>query len=297
MRRVLVVILALLASGLAGCADDAPRSEPPSVLEEADQAAAEVDVVATPTTGVIRGVVVDEAIRPIAGVLIEVEGMGLNQTTNDQGAFGFDGLQAGVYFLTATHLDYSSGRHSVQVEAGIDDPEPLRILVTAIPRETPFIEAIEIQLFISGAVNAPGLGAYNNGATNALGMGTWSFLNAVTPNGTVAQFEYDWEKTSDFAINGQGHATTYARPRDAREAVDDQTISGPSPIVLRLNASSPDLGTVTDVAGDLRAAPSAGTPVGAMVNQQADCFIHIFHNFVPRDDWQFGRDGEHPIPG
>ncbi|HUR61142.1 MAG TPA: carboxypeptidase-like regulatory domain-containing protein [Candidatus Thermoplasmatota archaeon] len=288
-RPVGILVLLLLS----GCAASSRDATPTSALREADQAAAEVSVTATPTTGVIRGVVVDEAIRPVAGVRVVLEGSGRNQTTNAAGAFGFDGLPPAVYFLSTQSPTHLPARVSVQVAAGDKDPEPVRIQLVFVAPLTPYIEALHLRMFVSAAVYAPVAGGYNSGATSAIEDGSWSYLVPISPNGTVAQFEYDWVPGSQLAENAQGHATTYTA--SPRKEIDDRTVSGPSPLVLRLNATG-EPGTAAQIAGDIRANPSGGLPVGAMADQSVDCFVHIFHNLVPRADWQFGRDGEYPLP-
>lgn len=289
MNRIAVVLAILLA----GCASSNAPTATHSAIQAADQAAAQVEVSATPTTGVIRGVVVDEAIRPLAGVVVSLEGHGRNRTTNAAGAFGFDGLPEGFYFLATRSPAALPARVSVQVKAGDADPDPVRIQLTTVTPPTPYIETLHIRMFVAAAGYLPVVGPYNSGATTAVDSSSWSYLTTISANGTVAQFEYDWVPGFDIAENGQGHATTYTG--SPRQTLDDKTVTGPSPLVLRLNATGPK-GSATQIAGDIRANPSAGLPVGAMVDQSVDCFVHVFHNFVPRADWVFARDGDYPVP-
>lgn len=295
MVVVKALVLVAVALVLAGCASPAPA--PPTraaELVQADQAAAEVSVASTPTTGVIRGVVVDQAIRPVANVTVTLDGKA-NVTSNGKGAFGFDGLQPGSHFLTTQRQDYTSVRQSVQVTAGAGEPEPVRIQIVAIPRAIPSIDVYHIQMFVGAAASLPVVGPYNAGATDALGQGSWSFLTDMEGNGTVAQFEFDWHAGSDLAQSAQAHATTYVVTPKERQPLDDKTAIGPSPVVVRLNATVAGQ-TATKMAADFRAAPSGSVPVGAMANQAVDCFVHVFHNLVPDPSWQFGRDGAYPLP-
>ena len=39
-----------------------------------------------------------------------------------------------------------------------------------------------------------------------------------------------------------------------------------------------------------------GLDLATVVNQAVEIYVHVFYNFVPREDWQFGRDGDHPLP-
>src|SRR5690349_15961209 len=83
---------------LAGC------SQPPAKDTVDDDPTLELGLEATDTTGVLRGVVVDEAIRPVANVSIVATGSGATRmaTSNADGAFGFDGLSPGVYIVKAS---------------------------------------------------------------------------------------------------------------------------------------------------------------------------------------------------
>ncbi len=92
----LSIAAALLAALLAGCSGggggDSSVDDPVPVLE------------ATDTTGVIRVVVYDQAIRPLAGVTVEVllgTGSIAEQVTGEDGFAGFEDLQPGSYFVKA----------------------------------------------------------------------------------------------------------------------------------------------------------------------------------------------------
>src|SRR5688572_24479115 len=103
MRPVLLA-LALLAPLLAGCSGGG------------DEPAGPDEVQATPTTGILRGVVVDAAIRPMAGVKVSVpvpDGSVRNSTTVDDGAFAFAGLEPGAYVVRAQKLGYLDASVSV----------------------------------------------------------------------------------------------------------------------------------------------------------------------------------------
>ena len=84
--RAQLLVLALL---LAGC------SEPTETPDEPFDASLDDELEATAETGVIRGVVVDAAIVPVAGVTVTIDGLDQETTSNEAGAFGFDGLEPG----------------------------------------------------------------------------------------------------------------------------------------------------------------------------------------------------------
>ena len=117
--RVWVTAVAI-ALMLAGCAEETPEPiEEDFTLEE--------DLEATETTGVIRGVVVDSAIVPIVGATITISTTGQSTATNEDGAFGFDGLEPGTYFFEVTKLGYAPVQQSADVEAGVAQPPVVRV--------------------------------------------------------------------------------------------------------------------------------------------------------------------------
>src|ERR1041385_8203063 len=101
----LVGALLLASVAFAGCAGSA-RSPSGDPLQD-------VHVAATATTGVIRGIVVDIAIHPVAGART------LRTNSSATGAFGFQGLPAGTYFIEAHRRGYATSRTGVDVEAGV----------------------------------------------------------------------------------------------------------------------------------------------------------------------------------
>lgn len=85
------MLVAGLVVPLAGCSQGGSP-------DEADVNLPDLGLEATATTGLIRGVVVDEAIRPIEGAKISLQAGSASQetTTTPEGAFGFDGLEPGT---------------------------------------------------------------------------------------------------------------------------------------------------------------------------------------------------------
>lgn len=294
-RGFVVAVVALLALGLAGCTN-APESPPPaaSPVAQADEAAKQVEVAATDTTGIIRGVVVDEAIRPLAGVEVAVEGTGRNQTTSAAGAFGFEGLAGGTYFLTAHRPRFEAVRIGIIVEAGKKDPEPVRVVMAAIPGTEPFIEAFNAKIFI--ALSVPMVGTLGG---DDLGTGDPDrLIFNVQPNATVIQMETKWEAT----LPTSQQLRMYGSASEQGSPIAIHSASGASPLVIRVNGT--EEGDVADgfyfgVGSLSRGITSTEppNPNGYLVfNQQVDGFAHAFHNFMPDEGWVFVRDGPHALP-
>lgn len=291
MKALWATLVPLMLVGLSGCATPSSNKGPASLVDE--QAFEGIDVQATSTTGVIRGVVVDEAIRPLAGAVVRLIGVEESQTSNAKGAFGFDGLPAGNYFLVASTPTYTSVQQAVQVVAGVDDPDVVRILLTAEQRLAPYVEAVARDLFVSA-------GACLDGACTALSAGIVTGVASprmdayVSPNGTVLQAEFNWKPTT--AYSDVLHVWGGAFIEATGEYVEYGVYDGPSPLVVRAEASNQN-GTSDFITYGVKGATSSSLPGnGIMLNQEIRGFLHVFHNFVPREDWQFGRDGEYPVP-
>lgn len=281
---------------LAGCASPEPAASPGAAL---DEAAGQVSVQATATTGVIRGIVVDEAVRPLAGATVYLQD-GPNATTNDAGTFGFDGLKPGAYFLTIDRAGYTQAKQSAQVLAGEAQPAVLRIQLKSIPAAAPYVEAYQTRLIVgfhacTDATGCLSIGGFVDNPAGIYGNGARYTLVLLNPNATVVQTEVRWEPTTPAAETGSVTcvaSTTYDR-------ADQQQRTGPSAVVVRLEATGVDEGkpVVADRAGCQWFPAPGSLPVGASYAQALDAYTHVFYNFRPRDDWQFGRDGDHPVPG
>lgn len=147
-RRVAVALL-LVATLLAGCSGGKAKKADDGIDEGSFD---ELDLVATKETGVIRGIVIDEAINPIADVNISVVGpLGMSGLvkSNAEGAFGMDGLEPGSYFLTATKPSYQGVQTAVDVVAGISDPDPVKVLLVADPSSVPYPNQYVMEGFIT----------------------------------------------------------------------------------------------------------------------------------------------------
>lgn len=110
--------LAILLVALAGCNDAPTTAGPPAG--------------ATATTGILHGIVLDDVLRPLAGVHVNATfgDQSWNASTSEDGRFRFTGLAPGTYFVEASKPQY--GRHQVAavVLAGVEEP-PLQRLQLA----------------------------------------------------------------------------------------------------------------------------------------------------------------------
>lgn len=286
-----------VTAALAGCAGS--TVSPPVQQELADFG----DVEATATTGVIRGVVIDEAIRPIFGATVVIASLGTNTTTNDNGAFVFEDLEPGTYFLQVSKLAYTSIQASVDVAAGIDEPPVVKVALQSIPSLQPYVDALSYSGFLSLGV-----------AVIATSVGTTAFgpLGEALGDRSIWVVKYD-----NLPLWAQGELVwTHNQPAGG-ELIWEMTDTSNDPAGYRETIASPALAywntTVIQDHNESTLDPERGIayrffggphplckPIffgcGLTVQQRADAYIHNFYNFVPNEGWRFTRDGPHPVP-
>ncbi|HUR26109.1 MAG TPA: carboxypeptidase-like regulatory domain-containing protein [Candidatus Thermoplasmatota archaeon] len=147
MRPLLALALLALAA-LAGCAGGGNADKVPSSADDFD----DKGVTASATTGVLLGIVVDEAIRPIPVATVVVSGAGeATGTTDELGRFAFGSLQPGTYFLKASAPQFTSSQSSAEVVAGDADPPVVRVQLTRLFTQAPYAETIKFDGYIACA--------------------------------------------------------------------------------------------------------------------------------------------------
>lgn len=121
----------LVAFVLAGCASNEPSSDDSGVFSGIGQ-----DVTVTATKGAIAGVVVDEAIRPLAGANVSIVGSQRSTVSDDGGRFAFEDLEPGAYFLAITAHRHAPTQLSATVVAG--DVASVRVLLSRLTTAEPY---------------------------------------------------------------------------------------------------------------------------------------------------------------
>ena len=245
----MVLAACLLATLVAGCSGGGGGDGDP-LAAGADFE--DLGLEATATTGIIRGIVVDEAIRPVAGAEVGTalpDGAGTrNATSAADGAFGFDGLPAGTYFLTIRKPGFLTQQANAEVVVGVSDPPITKILLTADPASLPYVSAYQFDAFIACSftlvtVSFAACGLAAEQTNNA-------FLVNYRPDKPPQhiQIEAVWQSTQ--ALGGElGLSVTALGPPQ----VGVNGTSGPSPIhitinetqALRHNFTGPDDADVT----------------------------------------------------
>ncbi len=290
------VVLLIVGAALAGCAEDGGPKD------TGDVTGLDSELEATEDTGIIRGVVVDPAIVPIAGVTITIQGSGASTQTNEAGEFGFDGLSPGTYFLTATKLGYFDVQQSTDVVAGEARPPIVRVLMERDAGFNPYSSTQQYTGFYQCGTSAvvvcgaPGILLGIFGMEDPVGGDTsnpylyfeegvdfiqaemvWESSQALSPE---LYFEMealdsncDKESSRTFLANAQGESPIRARANET--VLDEGGIGGPN----------------CGIYFSVFSGGAQGTPAGASFQQGFDWFITEFHGYTPPEDWWYIIDG------
>lgn len=101
-----------------------------------------------PDVGVIRGLVVDQSIAPIAGALITISG-GRNATTDAAGAFNFTDVVPGDYVVAVTKAGFKGSQVTTHVVGGESEPDMVKLLLERISQATPYLDHFKLEGFYS----------------------------------------------------------------------------------------------------------------------------------------------------
>lgn len=111
--RDLAFALVLLTTTLAGCAGGDDPAGPAATGDVTT-----IDETPTAQNGGIRGIVLDDEERPLAGVEVGLVVLEATATTAENGTFEFRGVPAGAHTIAANRLGYVSIAKSVDVAPG-----------------------------------------------------------------------------------------------------------------------------------------------------------------------------------
>lgn len=312
---------------LAGCAG---ASEAPGDAGSPAEGQGPPDdgLVATTETGLLRGVVVDEAIRPMAGVAVSVtrpDAQALAGTTNGQGRFGFDDLVPGSYIVAAAKAGYYAETVVAAVRAGEADPPAVQVRLLRDAETVPYVVAASFDGFIecgvrggTGGVSACQLVQGRVNVTNDRSL----FKMAADPGASWMQGELVFEANQPLADTmGFYFHQLEEDPARTHDIGQYPLNLGPSPVLLTINETGagtcatcveePLNMTLWDqlwvyvMAGDLSATrpPETCSPTGSpclagtgvVLEQRFQVFVHLFHRTTPPTGWQFSVDGAPPL--
>jgi hypothetical protein len=321
MRGQFLLAALLLSALLAGCASSGGKS---ASAATADFGA--LDLAPTATTGVIRGIVVDSAIHPLANATVTILSVSRSTATNAQGAFGFSGLDPGSYFLRVSKAGFNETQVAADVAAGVAEPPVVKVLLTANPATAPYVEALHFQGFLTfgASIGITSVGTTINGALSDTlnDHSIWTVSFTQVPS--WSQGELVWEQTQpaggmliwEMVVGGsndhKGHRETSASPALAywnttvlQAEADNVTAHG---IAYRFfGGPHPALAPGGGAIPPADQCPTVDTPVegprnpcafgyGLTTEQRADAYVHNFYNFAPPEGWRFTKDGDPVVP-
>jgi hypothetical protein len=297
MLRPLLVGALLLTTLFAGCSD-------PSGDGNAEEEPAAFDgVQVSDTTGAIRGVVVSEAIIPIAGVLVKLVD-GRNATTDAEGAFVFNGLEPGDYFVTASKFGYLTQQQSATVVAGEASPPITKILLPVDPgAATPTYQEFVFDGYIqcSGTFVVVGFAACNMLADSGAIDDRFDTHHPLTGKPTWIQSEMVWDSTQ---AAGNEMSVMYSWGCDTNGGFPcDHGTSGESPLLLTADADAiEDINGGNYTGGDLwvrvfnTGLSETGGSLGVTYAQQYTVYTHVFYGYAPPEGWRISEDPVVPQP-
>jgi hypothetical protein len=267
------VLLAVLAL-LAGCSDSTPG--------EAGNGPGAGEAL----LGTIQGVVVSQAIAPLADAAVAVEPGGQATKTDVDGAFRFAGLAPGSYTLRVALAGYLEQAVAVATGSGL-----VQVVLPPDVGAVRYVEAFAHDGFVDTSVNVGGARSSSNNAPN------FTFDGTRLPD--AIQVEMAW--TSTQALGSRMDLTLIA-DNGGTVVPDVGHVQGESPISVRLDQAAIQAagfgpGVKLDIAVFVGEQPmAADRGVGVAAQQRFTLFTHMFYGYAPPDAWRFSVDGEAPPP-
>jgi len=277
--------VSLLGVLFAGCSDGGSGSSG----DDFDEVPEFKDVEVTDDTGAIRGVVVDTAIVPVVGADILLSPGTKQATSSDSGAFVFEGLDPGTYFLKASKPGYFTAQQSVEVVAGVKEPDIVKILLEVNEDAQPFTTIQTWTGFLQCGVGLGAAGASTNPCAFTGSDNVHDYTFPKTPD--YVQLEMTWENTQAL---GDDLSTGWLQPGTISNWAG---MSAPSPVIFGVEKADieehygENATTMTQ-----RVFPGTSQPVSLVLQQDYDTYIIAFFGFKPREGWSFLNDGECSTP-
>lgn len=310
--QVLLPVALLTLVALAGCGGRGGAATVP----DDDQPILD----ATDSTGVIRALVVDEAVRPLAGVVVTVaaDGGSVNRTTDDTGFAGFEGLAPGTYLVEARRPGYEAARQTAEVEAGIDAPPLVRFQLLTLQGEQPFYQEWQVEGFMQCAVGAATGSSANvcfianyypcfvartagqacpGNLTSDRSFFEVPFIRDAQRVPDWVQVELVWESTQ--AVSDELLLRLDVQAAGETPIPYVNSSRGQSPVVVTLNRTIGDefgLGLERSLFLEVFTSSDLDSPAGLALNQQVRYIVHAFYGYTPPAGWRFSDEAGVPSP-
>ena len=291
MRTIALAFL-LVSTLLAGCSDGGSGKG-----SSTDPTFDDLDLQATSSTGIIRGVVVDDAIRPIAGAKVVLGGgeSSGEATSTEAGTFGFENLLPGTYFLQVSKPGFFDAQQSTEVVAGVAEPNIVKVLLQVDAANMPFTELLTWTAFLQCGMAVVVVSSNPCAVADSDNVHDFTFGGGRIPD--YIQVEAVWEGTQPA---GNYLSMGFYDPNTVDGISNWKSVDGTSPLIVVANQ--------TEVAGALgedadhttvRIFPGAGpdgTNPTLVLNQRYDLFVTHFYGFQPREGWSIVADGPCSVP-
>ncbi len=287
MRYAALLLMLLFAgcseSGTAPtddfCASDCTKPEP------------------TDTTGVLLGVVVDEAVRPISGATVVLTPGGMETETDAEGRFFFDKLEPGTYFLDVSRLGYFPVQMSQDVVAAVEPPV-LKVMLKADAASLPYVEVYNFQGFIEcmvGIQETPVTTGSSSANPCYLSPNSQNVVDYEVSPPTFAQTEVVWSPGLGV---GESLLVSYSVTDSSHtDGQNDYAVAeGSSPLVLSANATQMEDVNVGEMPLRLRVFAGGEGGFSIHANEEFEAVTHVFYGFEPPAGWTFVRDGAPEVP-
>ncbi|MHB1260559.1 MAG: carboxypeptidase-like regulatory domain-containing protein [Thermoplasmatota archaeon] len=261
-----------------------------------------------PEAGVLAGIVVDAALRPLVGAAVNVTQAGgepIRQETDVNGSFAFAGLPPGTYAVEATKERHLSAHAIAQVPAGGAGPLVQLVLEVQVD-EVPFVVVVKWEGYIGCAFSYGNLcSAPAQAGADVIGDQSahlfWDEYVSQDRVPDALQAEAVWEATLATSEDLQP-IFGWSTPDEWRAFQYGGTFdsfSTPSPAYYRVPRDEMvevGLGTEAGLVVEFYSGDPNGVPAGLTINQPIQLFLHGFYGYGPPDAWRFVTDGAPPPP-
>lgn len=332
--RSLATIVLLLSFVLSGCTASNTGSVG-GATTGADLTENFNELKVSATTGGIRGVVVDPSIAPIAQAKVALALKTGNQTsTSDKmGRFTFTDLAPGTYFLSINHPLYRPQQTTVEVAAGVADPQVTKVQLTPLFSQKPYTVQIKHKGFFQCSQAGVGLYSSSNCVTDYCPIvqdpKTCNTLPTNALNNVTSQqrewhadvgsgwqnqvFEMTWTPSSQGTSANMGlTVSTYKPERNPKHWFASVESANPLRLQLDVGKAHPNASGVdpTNISADgmsrmsffasVRKDAAGATcglscPPAVAVNQEFEVFLtQFYYGFAPTD-WSFVRGNQVPF--
>lgn len=282
-----IVAVLVVASGpvLAGCSD-APAADEPA---------------ASGVGGILRGVVADAAVRPVAGASVQVLGTAFAATSGEDGTFRFEGLLSGEYQVEVTKLGYAAARQAVPVVAGDPDPPFARFQLLQDLVNTPYFELQSFDGYVEFgfALGAGGRPLMSSSSFTAFtGNNDWRTFHTWDRQPSVVQGEAYWVPESDAARHMAYSWNAFIVGGESAVFEGLSEVNGTSPLMLRHvgdDLATWEIGPERRLETRMTPSTDLAAPAGASYNvhQTFRLFMTSFYGYAPPEGWLFVVDGAH----